>query len=129
VNPVERAQFAERIAKEGHANHLVQLKTLAGGTFWAAVSSQRMTHDNAPVILTAIQDVTDQVGAERALRESEQRLTAQSAALTTLMERQASDVILEDRVPEILERCGYTIDVQRASMWQFTQRALSVPAR
>ena len=120
VNPIERTQFAERIAKVGRANHLVQLRTLAGGTFWAAVSSQKMTHDNSPVILTAIQDVTDQVGAERALRESEQRLTAQSAALTELMERQASNVILEDRVPEILETCGHTIDVQRVSMWQFS---------
>jgi PAS domain S-box-containing protein len=121
VNPAERAEFAARIAKSGRANHLIQLKTLAGGTFWAAVSSQKMTHGNSPVILTAIQDVTDQVGAERALRESEQRLTAQSAALTTLMERQTSDVVLEDRVPEILETCGHTIDVQRASMWQFSE--------
>jgi len=121
VNSSERAPFAERIAKEGRANHLVQLRTLSGDLFWAAVSSQKMTHDNSPVILTAIQDVTDQVGAERALRESEQRLTAQSAALTALMERQTSDVILEDRVPEILETCGHTIDVRRVSMWQFSE--------
>ena len=121
VNPNERTQFAERIAKDGQANHLVQLRTRTGGTFWAAVSSQKMIHDNSPAILTAIQDVTDQVGAERALRESEQRLTSQSGALTTLMERQTSHVILEDRVPEILETCGHTIDVQRASMWQFSE--------
>ena len=94
VNPGERADFANRIANEGRANHLVQLRTLSGQSFWAAVSSQKMTHDNSPAILTAIQDVTDQVGAERALRESEQRLTAQSAALTTLMEGQASHVKL-----------------------------------
>jgi PAS domain S-box-containing protein len=56
VNPAERSEFAERISKEGHASHLVQLRTLAGVSFWAAVSSQKMTHDNSPVILTAIQD-------------------------------------------------------------------------
>jgi PAS domain-containing protein len=33
VNPAERTQFAERIAKEGRSSHLVQLKTFAGKTF------------------------------------------------------------------------------------------------
>jgi PAS domain S-box-containing protein len=79
-----------------------------------------MTYDNSPSILTAVQDVTDQIGAERALRESEQRLTTQSTVLTTLMERQAANEILEDRVPEILAACGQTIGVRRASMWQFS---------
>jgi len=77
-------------------------------------------HENAPSILTAIQDVNDQVGAERALRESEQRLTEQSKAVTNLMERHAATDVLEDRVPEILETCGHTIGVRRASMWQFS---------
>ena len=120
VNPTERDQFAERLKKEGRATHLVQLRTLAGKPFWAAVSSQKMMHDNSPSILTAIQDVTDQIGAERALRESEQRLTEQSAQLTTLMERQAANDVLEDRVPEILESCGHTIKARRSSMWQFS---------
>jgi PAS domain S-box-containing protein len=126
VDPAERIQFADRIAKEGRASHLVQLKALTGKTFWAAVSSQKMTHDNSPSILTAIQDVTDQVGAERALRESEQRLTTQSTALTTLMERQAANDVLEDRVPVILETCGHTIGVCRTSMWQFSEDRSSI---
>ena len=42
VNPAERTQFAERIAKEGRSSHLVQLRKHGGETFWAAVSSQKM---------------------------------------------------------------------------------------
>src|SRR4030095_11588604 len=57
----------------------------------------------------------------RALRDSEERLGTQSAALTALMERQARNQILEDRVPEILETCAQTIGVRRASMWQFAE--------
>jgi len=57
----------------------------------------------------------------RALRDSEERLGTQSAALTALMERQARNQVLEDRVPEILETCAKTIGVRRASMWQFAE--------
>src|SRR6186713_3215232 len=57
----------------------------------------------------------------QALRDSEVRLGTQSAALTALMERQARNQILEDRVPEILETCAQTIGVRGASMWQFAE--------
>jgi PAS domain S-box-containing protein len=69
---------------------------------------------------------TEKVGAERALRESEQRLTEHSAVLTSLMERQAANDVLEDRVPQILETCGQTIGVRRTSMWQFSEDRSSI---
>jgi PAS domain-containing protein len=62
-----------------------------------------------------------QTSSKRNIQESEERLTAQSTALTTLMERQAANDVLEDRVPEILETCGHTIGVRRTSMWQFSE--------
>ena len=121
VDPAQRTALAQRVVKEGRYRQLLQLKTAAGVTFWAAVSCTTITYDNSLCILTAIQDVTEQVDAEHALRESEQRLAAQSSTLTALMERQAGNDILEDRVPEILETCAQTIGVRRASMWQFSE--------
>src|SRR5215213_1920804 len=63
---------------------LLHLKKPNGGTFWARASARLITWDNEPAVLTVIEDVSDQLSAQRELERSEQRLAAQSVALTSL---------------------------------------------
>jgi len=60
--------------------------------------------------------------AEQALVASEQRLASQSGALTSLMARYAdSRDAFEDRVRGILAISARTLDVDRLSLWIFTE--------
>lgn len=120
TDPSERVDFLDKVTREGRASQLLELRKANGDTFWASVSMRRITYAGEAAVLSVFHDVTEQHNAERALRESEQRLTAQSRALRALMERQAENAILEDRLPDILETCARTMGVGRASMWQFS---------
>jgi PAS domain S-box-containing protein len=58
--------------------------------------------------------------AERVLRASEERLAAQSSALTTLTARYAeADDRFDDRLRDILALSAETLQVERLSMWRF----------
>ena len=68
-----------------------------GATVWARVftSLVRGQHDQPKYFITAVEDITDKIQAERALRDSEQRLTmAQNAAYLGVWDRDMrTDVI------------------------------------
>jgi PAS domain S-box-containing protein len=82
-------------------------------------------------------EISRRVAAEEALRRSEQRLAAQSAALTELtaphtgasgqyrvvgpgqLERVDAET-LDDRIRTILETCARTLQTRRVSVWRFT---------
>ena len=77
--------------------------------------------EGGPAVLTVFDDISEELNAERALRESEQRLAAQSNALTALTTRQADHADgFADRLRGILEVAAGTLGVERVSMWRFS---------
>jgi PAS domain S-box-containing protein len=121
VNPDDRQRLVEPLASEGKADDvLLQLRRPSGETFWARASARLVTWDDEPAVLTVFDDISDRLNAERALKASEQRLAAQSSALTEMTARHA-DVhdTYEDRLRSILETAADTLQVERVGMWQF----------
>jgi PAS domain S-box-containing protein len=99
---------------------LLLLKKPAGGTFWARASARLITWDNEPAVLTIIEDVSEQLSAQRALEASEQRLAAQSRALTAMTASHADpNDTFNHRLRGILEMAATTLQVERVSLWQF----------
>jgi PAS domain S-box-containing protein len=121
VNPDDRITFLGRLSHDGHASQLLHLQSSSGRAFWANVTARRIVFNAQPAVLSVFHDVTERLSAEKAQRDSEERLAAQSVTLTGLMERQAANPILEDRLPDILETCARTIPVARTSIWQFSE--------
>jgi PAS domain S-box-containing protein len=120
VNPAERADLAARIQRDGRADGRVQIRRPDGQPFWALFSSRLVSYDGQPAVLTVFTDITDQVAAEAALRASEQRLAAQSNALTELTAQSADpDAPLDERIRDILVVAANTLQVERLSMWRF----------
>jgi len=121
VNPADRQLLAEPLEREGRAdNVLLELRHPAGGTFWARASARLVEWEGEPAVLTVFDDISEELAAERALRESEQRLAAQSNALMTLTTRQADrEDEFADRLRGILEVAASTLNVERVSMWRF----------
>src|SRR5690606_4040377 len=117
----ERAELADRLRREGRADGLrVRIRRPDGTPFWALFSARLVTCDGELAILTVFTDISDQVAAETALRASEQRLAAQSHALTTLTARSADvNEPFEVRLRAILAVCAHTLQVERLSMWRF----------
>jgi PAS domain S-box-containing protein len=83
-------------------------------------------------MLAVFYDVSERIQAEEALRVSEQRLAAQSEALTELTARQTSAATgvvghpaglpsFEARLKTILETCARTLSVGRVSMWELDE--------
>ncbi len=120
VNPAERADLAARIQRDGRAEGRVQIRRPDGQPFWALFSSRLVSYDGQPAILTVFTDISEQVTAETALRASEQRLAAQSNALTELTAQSADpEAPLDERIRAILVVAANTIQVERLSMWRF----------
>ena len=113
--------LAEPLERDGKAdNVLLELRHPRGGTFWARASARLVSWNNEPAVLTVFDDISEELTAERALRESEQRLAAQSSALTELTARHADPHDrFEDRLRGILEVAAATLHVERVSMWRF----------
>src|SRR5262245_45334768 len=85
VDPNQRAAMMEQLGRIGHAEGvLVQLRTPKGEEFWADVYARPVTFEGEAATLAIFHDVTERVVAEQALRASEQRLAAESNALTEL---------------------------------------------
>ena len=121
VNPADRQLLVAPLQQQGQADDVkLHLKRPNGETFWARASARLVTWDDEPAVLTVFDDISAQLHAQRALEASEQRLTAQSHALTALTERHADpDDTFENRVRAILEMAGATLRVERVSMWRF----------
>jgi PAS domain S-box-containing protein len=121
VNPADRQLLSDPLERDGKAdNVLLELRRPNGATFWARASARLVIWEDEPAVLTVFDDISEELSAERALRESEQRLAAQSSALTALTARQADpDGPFEDRLRGILEVAAETLHVERVSMWRF----------
>jgi PAS domain S-box-containing protein len=121
VDPADRARLAESIQREGRADsQRVQIRRRDGEPFWALFSARLVTYDGEPAILTVFTDIDEQMQAESQLRASEQRLAAQSNALTALTARYADpNEPFDDRLFGILIACAETLHVERVSMWRF----------
>ena len=121
VNPADRQRLVEPLTRDGRADDvLLQLKRPSGDTFWARASARLVTWNDEPAVLTVFDDISKQLTAERALKASEQRLAAQSRALTELTARHADPhATFDDRLRGILAMAADTLQVERVGMWRF----------
>ena len=121
VNPADRQRLVEPLNRDGRADDvLLQLKRPNGGTFWARASARLVTWNDEPAVLTVFDDISKQLNAERALKSSEQRLAAQSRALTALTAHHADpNATFDDRLRSILAMAADTLQAERVSMWRF----------
>ncbi len=128
VDPAERASLVESLKQTGRADGLRrQIRRPDGIPFWVLSSARLVNFSGEPAILTVFTDISDQVSAEAALRNSEQRLAAQSDALTTLTSRYADpNEPLDERLRGILAVCAETLQVERLSTWRFGDGRLTI---
>ncbi len=128
ANPEDRQLLAVPLERDGQAdNVLLELRHPKGGTFWARASARLVSWEGEPAVLTVFDDISEELTAERALRESEQRLAAQSSALTTLTARHADALDrFEDRLHGILEMAAATLQVERVSLWRFVPNRTAI---
>ena len=96
-----------------------QLRKADGATFWASASARRVTFGGEPAVLVVFKDITAKLVAEEALKASEERLAAQSHALTTLTAQHAvPQGTFEQRLRTILEVAASTLKAGRLSLWR-----------
>jgi PAS domain S-box-containing protein len=128
VNPEDRLRLIEPLIREGKADDvLIALRRPTGEEFWARASARLVTWDDEPAVLTVFEDISEQLRAERALKASEQRLAAQSSALTSMTARHAeAHDTYEDRLRSILETAADTLQIERISMWRFDAARTSI---
>lgn len=121
VDPAERASLVEQLRQTGRADGLRRhIRRPDGVPFWVLSSARLVDFAGEPAILTVFTDISEQVSAEAALKASEQRLAAQSNALTTLTSRYADpNEPLDERLRGILSVCAETMQVERLSTWRF----------
>jgi PAS domain S-box-containing protein len=128
VNPDERRRMAELVVREGRADDFrFELRRPGGGTFWASASARRVTFGGEPAILAVFKDITAEVEAERTLKASEERLAAQSRALTTLTAQHAvPQGNFRERLRTILTLAATTLDAGRLSLWRLAEDGESI---
>ncbi len=116
-----RERLREGLEREGRADdQLLHLKRPDGTTFWARASARMITWNDEPAVLTVFEDIDQELAAKRALEASEQRLAAQSRALTELTARHVDpNDTFEHRLQGILEMAAETLKAERVSMWRF----------
>jgi PAS domain S-box-containing protein len=121
VNPEDRRLLVDPLTREGKADDVqLQLRRPDGTTFWARASARLVTWENEPAVLTVFDDISEELNAQRALQASEQRLAAQSSALTMLTARHADpNDTFADRLRGILAVAAETLQAERVSMWRF----------
>jgi len=122
-DPDERQTILRAIRETGRlTNHPMRLRRLDGAIVSVLMNSRRIVWNGEPAILGAFVDMTAQREAEEALAASERRLAEQSRTLTSLTERSvAVGGSFEDRVNEILQTAGETLDVARLSVWRLNR--------
>jgi PAS domain S-box-containing protein len=122
VDPAQREDLANRLRRDGAADNVrLQVRRHDGEAFWAQASARLVDYNGEPAVFTVFNDISEQLTAERALKSSEQRLVAQSNALTGLTGRYADPgERFDERLRHILEVGAQTLQVDRLSMWRFT---------
>lgn len=81
ANPAERTQVIAELKERGRLrDREVLLRQANGATFWASLSSELITFDNAPCVLTGFYNITERKQTEAALRDAEQRYRTLAAA-------------------------------------------------
>ena len=94
ANPVERAQLAERLQKEGRADTMrIELRRPGAGNFWATSSSRLISINGELCIYTVFTDISEQVAAEERLRASE-RMLAESETRARIIIATAPDAFI-----------------------------------
>jgi PAS domain S-box-containing protein len=121
VDPSLRAMFLDRLRRDGRLDNVrAEIRRPDGTTFWAQASARLVTYEGEPAVLSVFNDISEQIAAEQALKDSERRLAAQSQALTSLTARHAELADrFEDRLRDILVVSARTLQAERLSMWQF----------
>ena len=80
-----------------------------------------------PAVLVVFKDITAEVAAEQTLRASEERLAAQSQALTTLTAQHAvQQGSFKERLRTILQLSATTLDAGRLSLWRLADDGESI---
>ena len=116
-----RERLRGPLEKDGRADDvLLHLKRPNGGTFWARASARLISWEGEPAVLTVFEDIDEELNAKRVLQASEQRLAAQSRALTELTAAHADpNDSFDQRLSRILEMAADTLQAERVSMWRF----------
>jgi PAS domain S-box-containing protein len=75
VNPAQRREFSEKLLRQGVLkSEEVELETLKGRRFWAAISAVKVTDAQGRVFFDGVvEDITERKRAGQALRESQER--------------------------------------------------------
>jgi PAS domain S-box-containing protein len=120
VNPDERRRMADQVTREGRADDFrFELRKPDGATFWASASARHVMFGGEPAVLVVFKDITAEVHAEEVLKASEERLAAQSHALTTLTAQHTiPQGTFEQRLRTILEVAATTLNAGRLSLWR-----------
>src|SRR5436190_983189 len=113
ADPSDLKHVVATIESAGHLDDVrLQLRRADGLPVWVAASGRRVSWRGERAIQWAFADITRQTAIEHALATSEQRLAAQSSALTALMERSAEGTDRFDgRLGEILRTAAETLQV------------------
>src|ERR1043165_4176687 len=116
----QRERLRGPLEATGQANDvLLHLKRPTGETFWARASARLITWDNEPAVLTVFEDISEQLNAQRELEASQQRLAAQSRALTFLTGTHADPGgSFGDRLKGIFQAAAETLNTDRVSLWR-----------
>lgn len=128
VESAARVRLADTIRRDGRANSLrFQVRRQNGEAFWVLASARLVTFDGEPAVLTVFNDISDQIAAEQALRANEQRLAAQSKALTELTGRQTDrSGAFDQQLRDILAAAAQTLQVERVSMWRIDDQRRAI---
>jgi PAS domain S-box-containing protein len=120
VNPESRQRLAEEVGRKGRAEgRRLHVKRRSGDPFWVFATARLVKFRGESAVLTAFNDITEQLASEEALRASEQRLETQSRVLTELTGRITDRRgAFEEELGDILRAVAHTLAVERVSMWR-----------
>jgi PAS domain S-box-containing protein len=95
LGPIQ-GRIAARFAGEGGiSRYELRVRRKDGSERWVAVATNLVDHEGSPAIVVALDDITDRLRSERALREAEARFR-------TVVQHVPDYLILVDRRGEIL---------------------------
>jgi len=124
VDPEQRKQLVDRVRVEGHVRDVdIEYRTKAGEIRDALGSAALVEINNEPCMLSVIIDVTHRKQAERALRDTEQRL---QSALQTSEERLRFETLLAEISGRFVNRTGNQIDEEIENSLESICRSLGI---